>query len=57
MHIWSEFCKIVPVENIAYVIESPIWYNSHIGHGRLFFLKNRSDLLLLHCCFTSMVNI
>lgn len=42
MHIWFEFCKIVPVENIAYVVESPIWYNSHIGHGRLF-LKNLSD--------------
>ena len=24
MHIWCEFCKIVPIENIAYVIESPI---------------------------------
>ena len=42
MHIWSEFCKIVPVENIAYIVESPIWYNSHKGHGRLF-LNNMSD--------------
>ena len=36
MHIWSEFCKIVPVENIAYVVESPIRYSSHIGHGPCF---------------------
>ena len=41
MHIWSEFCKIVPIENIANVIESPIWYNSNIGQGRFFF--NWSD--------------
>lgn len=42
MTIWSEFCRIVPIDNIDQVLESPIWYNEHIDHGRLF-LKNWFD--------------
>ena len=42
MHVWAEFCKIVPVEDINQIIESPLWYNDNIGRGKIFF-KNWHD--------------
>ena len=37
MFIWAEYCKILPVDNIGHIIESPLWYNEKIGRGKLFF--------------------
>ena len=37
MHIWAEFCKIMPVKNINQVLESPLWYTENIGRGKAFF--------------------
>ena len=36
MHIWAEFCKILPVKNISQVLESSLWYNENIGRGKHF---------------------
>ena len=33
---WAEFCKILPVEKVSHMLESPIWYNEKIGRGKLF---------------------
>ena len=30
MHIWTEFCKILPVENIGQILDSPLWHNENI---------------------------
>ena len=37
MIIWSEYCKLVPVENIGHILESPLWYNDKIGRGKVYF--------------------
>lgn len=37
MLIWAEYCKILPVDNIGHILESPLWYNEKIGRGKLFF--------------------
>ena len=37
MHIWAEFCKILPVENIGQILDSPLWHNENIGHGKILF--------------------
>ena len=42
MHVWAEFCRIVPVEDINQIIESPLWFNDNIGRGKIFF-KNWHD--------------
>ena len=39
LHVWAEFCNILPVENIGQILESPLWYNENIGRGN-FILKN-----------------
>ena len=39
---WAEFCKILPVEKVSHMLESPIWYNENIGRGKLF-IKNWYD--------------
>ena len=40
---WAEFCKILPVEKVSHMLESPIWYNENIGRGKLFINKKRYD--------------
>ena len=42
MHIWAEFCKILPVENIGQILDSSLWHNENIGRGNIFF-KNRHE--------------
>ena len=42
MKVWAEFCKILPVEDISQILESPLWYNDNIGRGKIFF-KNWHD--------------
>ena len=37
MHIWAEICKIVPVENIGQILDSPLWHNKNIGRGKILF--------------------
>ena len=37
MHIWAEFCKILPVENIGQILDSPLWHNENIGSGKILF--------------------
>ena len=37
MHIWAEFCKISPVENICQILDSPLWQNENIGSGKIIF--------------------
>ena len=37
MHIWAEFCKILPVENIGQILDSPLWHNENIGRGKILF--------------------
>ena len=37
MHIWAEFCKILPVENIGQILDSLILRNENIGRGKTFF--------------------
>ena len=37
IHVWAEFCNIVPVEDINQITESPLLYNDNIGRGKLFF--------------------
>ena len=36
MHIWVEFCKILRVENIGRILDSPLWHSENIERG--FFL-------------------
>ena len=36
MHIWAEFCKILPVENIGQILDSPLWHNENIGRVTIF---------------------
>ena len=35
MHIWVEYCNILPIENIGHVLEAPLWYNEKIGTLRI----------------------
>ena len=37
MHIWAECCKILPVENIGQILDSPLWHNESIGRGKILF--------------------
>ena len=37
MHVWAEFCRLVQVEDINQIIESPLWFNDNIGRGKIFF--------------------
>ena len=37
MHIWAEFCKILPYENIGQILDSPLWHNENIGSGKILF--------------------
>ena len=41
LHVWAEFCNILPVENIGQILVSPLWYNDKIG--RVFSLRNWYD--------------
>ena len=36
MHIWAEFCKISPVENIGQILDSPSWHNENVERGKIF---------------------
>ena len=36
MDIWAEFCKILPVENIGQILDSPLWHNENIGRVTIF---------------------
>ena len=42
LHVWAEFCNILPVENRGQILESPLWYNENIGRGN-FILKHWYD--------------
>ena len=42
LHVWAEFCNILPVENIGQILESPLWYNENMGRGN-FILKHWYD--------------
>ena len=37
MHLRAEFFKILPVENIGQILDSPLWHNENIRRGKIFF--------------------
>ena len=36
MKHWSKFGKVVRIENIKQILDSPLWLNSNIGSGKLY---------------------
>ena len=37
MHLWAEFCKILPVENNGQILDSPLWHSEKIRRGKIVF--------------------
>lgn len=35
MNYWSDFCKTVKVDTIQQILESPLWFNNHLGIGQV----------------------
>ena len=40
---WILFCKQVKIENLDYVLNSPIWFTSKLNQGHNFFIKDWYD--------------
>ena len=36
MKHWSDFGKVVRIENIKQILDSPLWLNCNIGSGKLY---------------------
>ena len=63
MHIWAEFCKNLPVENIGQIIDSPLWHNENIDRGKILFknwhekgIRVVFDILVKMANFTRLNN-
>ena len=40
---WSQFCDKFNIENVAQVLNSPLWYNSNFNGGNIFNTQNWSN--------------
>ena len=37
MHIFAEFCKVLPVDYICQIPDFPLWHNENLERGNIFF--------------------
>ena len=38
MKLWSDFGKVVRIEKIKQILDSPLWLNCNIGSGKLYII-------------------